>query len=84
MLMPLADAVCLLSHAGVSNSCDPRDCSPPGSSVHGIFQARITGEGCHFLFQEISLTQRSKPCLLRWQGNSLPPSMEHGETPSPF
>ena len=21
--------------------CDPRDCSLPGSSVHGIFQARI-------------------------------------------
>ena len=21
--------------------CDPRDCSPPGSSVHVIFQARI-------------------------------------------
>ena len=21
--------------------CDPLDCSPPGSSVHGIFQARI-------------------------------------------
>ena len=21
--------------------CDPKDCSPPGSSVHGIFQARI-------------------------------------------
>ena len=21
--------------------CDPRDCSPPGSSVHGIVQARI-------------------------------------------
>ena len=21
--------------------CDPTDCSPPGSSVHGIFQARI-------------------------------------------
>ena len=21
--------------------CDPVDCSPPGSSVHGIFQARI-------------------------------------------
>ena len=21
--------------------CDPRDCSPPGSSVHGILQARI-------------------------------------------
>ena len=21
--------------------CDPMDCSPPGSSVHGIFQTRI-------------------------------------------
>ena len=21
--------------------CDPMDCSPPGSSIHGIFQARI-------------------------------------------
>ena len=21
--------------------CNPLDCSPPGSSVHGIFQARI-------------------------------------------
>ena len=21
--------------------CDPRDCSPPGSSLHGIFQARM-------------------------------------------
>ena len=25
----------------VSDSCDPMDCSPPGSSVHGISQARI-------------------------------------------
>ena len=25
----------------MSNSCNPMDCSPPGSSVHGIFQARI-------------------------------------------
>ena len=23
--------------------CDPMDCSLPGSSVHGIFQARILG-----------------------------------------
>ena len=27
----------------VSSSFDPMYCSPPGSSVHGIFQARITG-----------------------------------------
>ena len=25
----------------VSNSCDPTDCSPPDSSVHGILQARM-------------------------------------------
>ena len=29
------------SHSAVSDSCDPMDCSLPGSSVHGIFQARI-------------------------------------------
>ena len=26
---------------------DPMDCSPPGFSVHGIFQARVHGVGCH-------------------------------------
>ena len=30
--------------------CDPMDCSPPGSSVHGILQARILG-GLPFYFQ---------------------------------
>ena len=33
------------SESEVAQSCptlsDPRDCSPPGSSVHGIFQARV-------------------------------------------
>ena len=23
--------------------CDPMDCSPPGSSIHGVFQAKILG-----------------------------------------
>ena len=31
--------------------CDSRDCSLPGSSAHGILQARITGVGCHALLQ---------------------------------
>ena len=26
---------------GCTTLCDPMDCSPPGSSVHGILQARI-------------------------------------------
>ena len=33
------------SESEVAQSCltlsDPRDCSPPGSSIHGIFQARV-------------------------------------------
>ena len=37
--------------------CNPMDCSPPGSSVHGILQARLTGVCCHFLLQGIFLTQ---------------------------
>ena len=36
--------------------CDPMDCSPPGSSVHGIFQARKR-MGCHFLLKWIFPTQ---------------------------
>ena len=32
--------VCILSHSCLT-LYDPLDCSPPGSSVHGIFQARI-------------------------------------------
>ena len=36
-----------VSHSVVSNSCDPMDYSPPGSSVHGILQARtLSGLPC--------------------------------------
>ena len=31
----------VLSHSVVDDSWDPKDCSLPGSSVHGILQARI-------------------------------------------
>ena len=30
-----------VSHSVMPNSLQPMDCSPPGSSVHGILQARI-------------------------------------------
>ena len=30
-----------VSRSVVSNSVQPQDCSPPGSSVHGVLQARI-------------------------------------------
>ena len=34
---------CVDTHSVMSNSCNPIDCSPPGSSVHDIFLARILG-----------------------------------------
>ena len=43
--------------------CGPTDCSPPGSSVHGILQATILERGAHFLLQ-IFPTQGSNPGLL--------------------
>ena len=30
--------------------CDPMDCSPPGSSIHGIFQARVLEWGAIAFF----------------------------------
>ena len=36
--LPRTSCVCMLS---CSTLCDPMDCSPPGSSLHGISQARV-------------------------------------------
>ena len=45
------------------------DCRPPGSSVYGIFQARILGWVA--ISPGVFLTQGSKLCLLHWQADSL-------------
>ena len=37
--------------------CDPKDCNPPGSSVHGDSPGKNTGVGCHALLQGIFPTQ---------------------------
>ena len=39
----LNDFGCVLVPQLCPTLCDPMDCSPPGSSVHGILQARIPG-----------------------------------------
>ena len=44
---------------------DPRDCSPPGSSVLGTFPGKNTGVGCLFLLQGSFPTQGSNLGLLR-------------------
>ena len=57
----------------MSNSFrDLIDCSPPGSPVHGISQARIPGVDCHFLLLGNFPAQGSNPCLPSWQADFLP------------
>ena len=52
--------------------CDPMDYSPPGSSVHGILQARILEWVATSFSRKSSGTQRLNPQLLHWQVDSLP------------
>ena len=74
---------CILSCFSRVWLCDPIDCSPPGSSVHGILQARILKWITMPSSRGIFPTQRWKLCLLHllyWQAGSLPlvPSGKHG------
>ena len=69
----ISTCMCMLS-CSVSNALQAIDNSSPGSSVHGVFQARILEWIFHFLLQVISLTQVSNSYLLRfleWQVGSL-------------
>ena len=69
----------LFTHSAVSHSCNPLDCTPPGSSVHGIFQARNTGMGCHCLLQGDLPDPRIRPCLLHWHAVSSPPRHQRSQ-----
>ena len=52
--------------------CNPMDCSPPGSSVHGDFLGKNTGVGSHSLFQGITgLIPRLGRCPGGGHGNPL-------------
>ena len=53
------------SESEVAQSCptlsDPRDCSPPGSSIHGIVQARVLEWGAiAFSYLEAKEAQLTK------------------------
>ena len=54
--------------------CDPMDCSPPGSSVHGSFPARILEWVANSSSRGFSLLggQNCLLHLLQWQADSLP------------
>ena len=51
--------------------CDPKDCSPPGSSVHGILQARIL-EPVAMFSSRGSSQLRDRPTSPALQADSLP------------
>ena len=86
------------SQSEVAQSCltlsDPMDCSPPGSSVHGIFQARVLEWGAiafpqHRASDDYILTLRyvlylvaqSCPTLCNPRDCSLPDTSVHGDSP---
>ena len=61
--------------------CGSMNCSPPGSSVHGILQVRIL-EWVSVFSRGIFPTQQLNLCLLnllQWQADSLP--LSHQESP---
>ena len=81
---------CAQSHR---TPCDRTDCSPPGSSVHGILQARALEWSWHFLLEGIFPAQGSNLHLLclqycRWvlchcgEGQGDQQRNQSGKTPS--
>ena len=53
---------CCLVAKSSPTLCDPMDCSPPGSSVHGISQARIL-EWVAISFPRESSRPRDRTCI---------------------
>ena len=64
---------CYLGTKSCPTLCNPTDCSPPGSSVHGILQARIL-ESVAISFSRGSSQPRDWTRLLHWhgEGNGTP------------
>ena len=63
--------VCLITQSRPT-LCDPMDCSPAGSSVHGDSPGKSTGVGCYALLQGISPTLGIKHRSPTLQADSLP------------
>ena len=64
------------SESKVTQSCptlsDPVDCSPPGSSIHGIFQARVLEWGAIAFSRGVLINPGIEPRSLTLQMDSLP------------
>ena len=62
---------CVLSHSATSNSLQPHNCSPWGSSVHRILQARIHRTGGGNKFKRDSENRIERVAVLTWQQTCL-------------
>ena len=63
----------VLNHLGLVWLCDPMNCSPPRSTVHGISQARILEWVAVPHPRGYSWPREpGVSCLLHWQADSLP------------
>ena len=71
-MLPHSPRGYMLSRSVMSDSLDPLDCSPAGSSIHGIFQARILGWICCMTqgTQTGALWQPRGRGGMRWEGGS--------------
>ena len=71
-IQPWNKHACLVSQS-CPTLCDPTDCSPPGSFVHGDSPGKYAEVSCHALLQGIFPTQGSNLGLLhcRWVESSL-------------
>ena len=68
------ECMCVFQVTSAVSLCNPMDCSPPGSSVHGILQEEYwSGLSCPPLrdLPDPGIESTSL-CLLHWQAGSLP------------
>ena len=63
--------VLILASQSCRTICDPKDCSPPGSSVHGDPLGKNTGVGSHPHLQGTFPTQGSNPGVLHYCRETL-------------
>ena len=63
--------------------CDPIDCSPPGSSIHGIFQARVL-EWIAIAFSGLRASRMQRIGMVIIQELVEEKILEGGESPGSF
>ena len=61
----------MLSHFSCVQFCNPMDGSPPDSSVHGIFQARILEQVAIFCSRGILPTQGQTRIFVSYVGKQI-------------